>query len=277
MLLVRKGGPSMGLGCSSETPDLVVASAGDDKKISLLWKNGESMRTIPMAGTDTIDNIERKRCIEWLRCHTDTITGAMCNCKDEHLASVSLSGDVILHSLASGARAAEFKDPKNQVLRVLDYSRISCHLLVTVGDVGSVHLWDTTGRSPKVSWLKQHSAPTAGICFSPSNDKVIASVSLDKKLYTFDSGSRRHSFCIPYEAPFSTLAYRDDGLILTAGTSSGQVVFYDVRGKPEPLTVLRAFGNSEVNLLPSILRDIKMSGSVFACLLFFICLCATPY
>lgn len=107
--------------------------------------------------------------------------------------------------------------------------------------------------------------------------QVIASVGLDKKLYTFDSGSRRHSFCIPYEAPFSSLAYRDDGLILAAGTSSGQVVFYDVRGKPEPLTVLRAFGNSEVNLLPSILRDIKMSGSVFACLLFFICLCATAY
>ncbi|KAG5533350.1 hypothetical protein RHGRI_027518 [Rhododendron griersonianum] len=256
--------------------NLVVASAGDDKKISLWRKNGESMGTIPMAGTDTIDNIEetimaisfsnkssrylcsggsgqvvriwdlqRKRCIKWLRGHTDTITGAMYNCKDEHLASVSLSGDVILHSLASGARAAEFKDPKNQVLRVLDYSRISRHLLVTAGDDGSVHLWDTTGRSPKVSWLKQHSAPTAGICFSPSNDKVIASVGLDKKLYTFDSGSRRHSFCIPYEAPFSSLAYRDDGLILAAGTSSGQVVFYDVRGKPEPLTVLRAFGNSE--------------------------------
>lgn len=107
--------------------------------------------------------------------------------------------------------------------------------------------------------------------------QVIASVGLDKKLYTFDSGSRRHSFCIPYEAPFSSLAYRDDGLILAAGTSNGQVVFYDVRGKPEPLTVLRAFGNSEVNLLPSILRDMKMSGSVFACLLFFICLCATAY
>lgn len=60
----------------------------------------------------------------------------------------------------------------SQVLRVLDYSRISRHLLVTAGDDGSVHLWDTTGRNPKVSWLKQHSAPTAGVSFSPSNDKV---------------------------------------------------------------------------------------------------------
>ncbi|XP_057484234.1 LOW QUALITY PROTEIN: protein NEDD1-like [Actinidia eriantha] len=256
--------------------NLVVASAGDDRMISLWRKNGQSMGTIPVAGIDGGDNIEdsimaisfsnkgsrylcsggsgqvvriwdlqRKRCIKWLRGHTDTITGAMYNCKDEHLASISLSGDLILHNLASGARAAELKDPNNQVLRALDYSRISRHLLVTTGDDGSVHMWDTTGRNPKVSWLKQHSAPTAGVSFSPSNDKVIASVGLDKKLYTFDSASRRPSLCIPYEAPFFSLAFGDDGWILAAGTNSGRVVFYDIRAERHPLTVLRAYGNSE--------------------------------
>jgi protein NEDD1 len=128
---------------------------------------------------------------------------------------------------------------------VLDYSRISRHLLVTAGDDGTVHLWDTTGRNPKVSWLKQHSAPTAGVSFSPSNDKIIASVGLDKKLYTYDSGSRRPSSCIPYEAPFSSLAFRDDGWTLAAGTSNGRVVFYDVRGKPQPFVVLHAYSSSE--------------------------------
>ncbi|KAK2637411.1 hypothetical protein Ddye_032203 [Dipteronia dyeriana] len=256
--------------------NLVVASAGDDKKISMWKKNGQSMGTIPVSGTDSGDSIEesilaisfsnkgsryicsggsdqvvriwdlqRKRCIKWLRGHTNSITGAMYNCKDEHLASISLSGDLILHNLASGARATELKDPNEQVLRALDYSWISRHLLVTAGDDGTVHLWDTTGRSPKVSWLKQHSAPTAGISFSPSNDKIIASVGLDKKLYTYDSGSRRSSSCISYEAPFSSLAFRDDGWVLAAGTSNGRVVFYDVRGKPQPFTVLRAYSSSE--------------------------------
>ncbi|GJS24908.1 protein NEDD1 [Tanacetum coccineum] len=293
--------------------NLVVASAGDDKKISLWRKSGLSMGTIPAVGTDSGDNIEesiftinfstkasryicsggsgqvvriwdlqRRRCIKWLKGHIDTITDVKYNCKDEHLASISLSGDLIIHNLASGARATELKDPNGQVLRVLDYSRTSRHLLVTAGDDGSVHLWDTTGRNPKdantlgsrgdddfvkftlsvgisisismVSWLKQHSAPTAGISFSPSNEKVscnfcslpmIASVGLDKKLYTFDSGSRRPSFCIPYEAPFSSVAFREDGNTLAAGTTTGQVVFYDVRAKPQPFTVLRAYANSE--------------------------------
>ena len=35
-----------------------MASAGDDKKISLWRKNGQSMGTIPIAGNDSGDNIE---------------------------------------------------------------------------------------------------------------------------------------------------------------------------------------------------------------------------
>ncbi|TYI29728.1 hypothetical protein ES332_A05G337200v1 [Gossypium tomentosum] len=256
--------------------NLVVASAGEDKKISLWRKNGQRMWTVPVAGTDCGDNIEesilavsfinkgsryicsggsgqvvriwdlqRKRCIKWLRGHTSTITGVMYNCKDEHLASISQSGDLILHNLASGARAAELKDPNEQVLSVLDYSRISRHILVTAGDDGSIHLWDTTGCSPKVSWLKQHSAPTTGISFSPSNDKVIASVGLDKKLYTYDTGSRRPSTFISHEAPFTSLAFRDDGWTLAAGTNNGRVAFYDLRGKLQPFTFLRAYSSSE--------------------------------
>jgi protein NEDD1 len=60
----------------------------------------------------------------------------MYNCKDEHLASISLKGDLILHNLASGARAVELKDPHKQVLRVLDYSQTSRHILLTAGDDG---------------------------------------------------------------------------------------------------------------------------------------------
>lgn len=38
--------------------DLVVASAGEDKKISLWRKNGQRIGTIPVDGTDSGDSIE---------------------------------------------------------------------------------------------------------------------------------------------------------------------------------------------------------------------------
>ncbi|XP_065623429.1 protein NEDD1 [Quercus suber] len=41
--------------------NLVVASAGDDKKIALWRKNGQSLGTISVAGADSGDNIEYDR------------------------------------------------------------------------------------------------------------------------------------------------------------------------------------------------------------------------
>ena len=38
--------------------DLVIASAGDDKKITLWQKNGQSMGTIPLTGSESGDNVE---------------------------------------------------------------------------------------------------------------------------------------------------------------------------------------------------------------------------
>jgi protein NEDD1 len=125
--------------------NLVVASTGEDKKISLWRKNGQSLGTVPVTGKDGGDSAEeclsaisfskkgsryicsggtgqivkiwdlqRKLCIKKLKGHTSTITGVMYNCKDEHLASVSVGGDLIVHNLASGARATELKDPNGQ-------------------------------------------------------------------------------------------------------------------------------------------------------------------
>lgn len=61
-------------------------------------------------------DLRRRCCIKWLRGHTDVITGAMYNYKDEHLASISLNGVLILHNHASGAKVAELKDPNQQVV-----------------------------------------------------------------------------------------------------------------------------------------------------------------
>lgn len=94
------------------------------ESISSISFSNKGSRYICSGGTGQVVRIwdlHRKRCIKWLRGHNDTITGAMYNCKDEHLASISLSGDVIIHNLASGARATELKDPNEQVFIYLNF------------------------------------------------------------------------------------------------------------------------------------------------------------
>lgn len=109
--------------------NLVVASAGDDNRISFGCKNGHNMRTIPVDNVDNIEesiltvsfsnkasrymcsggsnqvvkiwDLQRKRGIKKFKGHTNTVTGVMYNCKDEHLAptagiSFSPSNDKII-------------------------------------------------------------------------------------------------------------------------------------------------------------------------------------
>ena len=49
-------------------------------------------------------------------------------------------------------------------------------------------------------------------------------------------------YCIHFEVPFTSLAFKDDGLELVVGTCSGSVVFYDVHGVVHPSTILCAYG-----------------------------------
>jgi protein NEDD1 len=74
---------------------------------------------------------------------------------------------------------------------------------------------------------------------------MIVSVGLDKKLYIYDPGVKKPVYSVPYDAPFSSLAFRDDGNTLAVGTNSGCVVFFDMRGRPQPFTILRAYSSSE--------------------------------
>lgn len=89
------------------------------ESISALSFSNKVSRYICSGGSGQVVRIwdlQRKRCIKWLRGHSSAITGAAYNCKDEHLASISLNGDLIIHNLASGTRTTEFKDPNEQVV-----------------------------------------------------------------------------------------------------------------------------------------------------------------
>lgn len=96
------------------------------ESISTISFSNKGSRYLCSGGTGQIVRIwdlQNKRCVKWLKGHTDTITGAVYNCKDEHIASSSRKGDIILHNLASGTKAAELRDPNGQVA----YTVLSAH------------------------------------------------------------------------------------------------------------------------------------------------------
>lgn len=66
---------------------------------------------------------------------------------------------------------------------------------------------------------------------------MIATVGLDKKKVI------QRSFCIPYKAPFSSLAFCDDGHTLAAGTTIGHLRFYNFCTKPQYFIFLHVYAN----------------------------------
>lgn len=98
------------------------------ESISTISFSNKGSRYLCSGGTGQVVRIwdlQNKRCVKWLKGHTDTITGAMYNCKDEHIASASRKGDIILHNLASGTKAAELRDPNGQVAYIVLTSKSS--------------------------------------------------------------------------------------------------------------------------------------------------------
>ncbi|GBG83488.1 hypothetical protein CBR_g37200 [Chara braunii] len=171
----------------------------------------------------------KKLCIKTLKGHSDLITGAMYNQKEDQLASISVSGDLLLHNLQTGTRATEIKDPQRQALRALEYSPHRRSFLVTAGDEGTVNIWDTNSRGLKATWPKKHSAPATGVCFSPTDAKFVVSAGLDKRLIFYDITNKTPVSTVVAEAPLSSLAIKDDGRVLAVGTNNGRILFYDIR------------------------------------------------
>lgn len=88
------------------------------ESISTISFSNKGSRYLCSGGTGQVVRIwdlQNNKCVRRLKGHCDTITGVMYNCKDEHIASVSRNGDLILHNLASSTKAAELRDPNGQV------------------------------------------------------------------------------------------------------------------------------------------------------------------
>eukprot|EP00850_Spirogloea_muscicola_P019865 SM000201S05921 [mRNA] locus=s201:145019:147309:+ [translate_table: standard] len=146
-------------------------------------------------------------------------------------------------------RSAELPDPDQQALRAVAFSPHRRHLLGAAGDGGTLRLWDASTRKLQLSWLALHAAPATAMCFSPVDPKVVMTVGLDKRLHIIDLGAKEPVASHPVGAPLTSVALRDDGGCLAAGTTGGAVVLYDVRaGRLAPGRSFAAHGTTEVSL-----------------------------
>ncbi|RKP05300.1 WD40-repeat-containing domain protein [Thamnocephalis sphaerospora] len=152
------------------------------------------------------------------------ITAIALDVDQTHLASVSVAGQLMAHSLQRGA------------LNAVDYSKFRKSLLLCGGDDGAVHMFDTNrSQTPLQTFQSAHGAPVKGTVFSPFNRFLMCSAGLDKHIILYDAEKKGAIKTLVADQPLTTLAFKSDGVTIAGGTLQGKLVLFDLRSSSRPL------------------------------------------
>ncbi|KAM4882276.1 protein NEDD1 [Thomomys bottae] len=251
---------------SSNNNFLVTASSGGDKIVVSSCKckpvpllelaegqkqtcvdlNSTSMYLVS-GGLNSIVNIwdlKSKRVHRSLKDHKDEVTCVTYNWNDCYIASGSLSGEIILHSVTTNISSTPFGHGSNQSVRHLKYSLFKKSLLGSVSDNGIVTLWDVNSQSSHHNFDSTHKAPASGICFSPVNELLFVTIGLDKRIILYDTSSKKLVKTLVAEAPLTAVDFMPDGATLAIGSSRGKIYQYDLRMLKSPVKTINAHKTS---------------------------------
>ncbi|RLN88311.1 hypothetical protein BBJ28_00009450 [Nothophytophthora sp. Chile5] len=164
------------------------------------------------------------------------------------LASSSVDGGISL-DVTTGELLSRFfypgETPANRIHRVTaiqasphPYAR---HTLGSTYADGSVRVWDLSTGQLTAEFVRHHEAPATSLALSPVSKVLLATGGLDGRVIFFDIQQRKYVAgpselrVLDLEQPVSSLALCADGKTLAVGTTTGEILVYDLRGVITPL------------------------------------------
>ncbi|KAM6214829.1 protein NEDD1 [Rhynchocyon petersi] len=219
---------------------------GEGQKQTCVNLNSTSMYLVSGGLNKTVNiwDLKSKRVHRSLKDHKDEVTCVTYNWNDCYVASGSLSGEIILHSVTTNLSSTPFGHGNNQSVRHLKYSLFKKSLLGSVSDNGVVTLWDVNGQSPYHNFESTHKAPASGISFSPVNELLFVTIGLDKRIILYDTSSKKVLKTLMADAPVTAVDFMPDGASLAIGSSRGKIYQYDLRMLKLPVKTISAHKTS---------------------------------
>ncbi|XP_069485519.1 protein NEDD1-like isoform X2 [Ambystoma mexicanum] len=245
------------LASAAGTGDKIVISSCKSKRI-LLFELAERKRQtclhlhsnckfLVSGGPDKAVNIwelNSRRLHRSLKAHKDEVTCVRFSGDDGCIASGSVSGEIILHSVSTNLSSSPFGHGSFQPIQSLKYSFLKTSLFGTASSSGTVSLWDANSQSCYHTFDCAHKAQASDLCFSPVNDLLLVSIGLDKMIQFYDT-SKKHLFkSVVAESPLTAVDFTPDGCGLTIGSSRGMIYQYDLRMLTSPVRKVCAHKSS---------------------------------
>ncbi|XP_053441338.1 protein NEDD1 [Nycticebus coucang] len=230
--------------CKSKPFPLLELAEG--QKQTYVNLNSTSMYLVSGGLNNTVNiwDLKSKRVHRSLKDHKSEVTCVTYNWNDCYVASGSVSGEIILHSVTTNLSGTPFGHGSNQSVRHLKYSLFKKSLLGSVSDNGVVTLWDVNSQSPYHNFDSTHRAPASGICFSPVNELLFVTVGLDKRIILYDTSSKKVVKTLVADAPLTAVDFMPDGATLAIGSSRGKIYQYDLRMLKSPVKTISAHKTS---------------------------------
>ncbi|XP_007668239.2 protein NEDD1 isoform X1 [Ornithorhynchus anatinus] len=225
---------------------LTLLELAEGQKQTCVNLNSTSMYLVSGGLDHTVNiwDLKSKRLHRSLKDHKDEVTCVTFNWNDCYVASGSLSGEIILHSVTTNLSSTPFGHANSQSIRHLKYSTFKKSLLGSVSDNGVVTLWDVNNQSPYHNFENTHKAPASGICFSPVNELLLVTIGLDKRMILYDTSSKMLLRTVIAEAPLTAVDFMPDGATLAIGSSRGKIYQYDLRMLNSPVKTITAHKTS---------------------------------
>ncbi|XP_012590481.1 PREDICTED: protein NEDD1 isoform X2 [Condylura cristata] len=219
---------------------------GEGQKQTCVSLNSTSMYLVSGGLNNTVNiwDLKAKRVHRSLKDHKGEVTCVTYNWNDCYIASGSISGEIILHSVTTNLSSTPFGHGSNQSVRHLKYSLFKKSLLGSVTDNGIVTLWDVNSQSPYHNFDSTHKAPASGICFSPVNELLFVTIGLDKRIILYDTSSKKLVKTLVAETPLTAVDFMSDGATLAIGSSRGKIYQYDLRMLKSPVKTISAHKTS---------------------------------
>ncbi|NXN44109.1 NEDD1 protein, partial [Rhinoptilus africanus] len=226
--------------CKSKSVTLFEIAEGAKQMCVSLNSSSSYIVSGGLDNTVNIWDLKSRKVYRSLKDHKDEVTCVTYNWNDCYVASGSLSGEIILHSVTTNLSSTPFGYSSRQPIRHLKYSSFKKSLLGSVSDSGVVTLWDVNSQNPYHNFENTHKAPASEICFSPVNKLLLVTVGLDKRIILYDTSSKKLLTTIVADFPLTTVDFMPDGTTLAIGCSRGKICQYDLRQLTSPVKTVIA-------------------------------------
>lgn len=228
------------LSCCNDTISLNKYTNG--KNLGQMTTSSQSLNSLALSkgsrylvtgGKDSIVyiiDLKQKEIVKSFTGHSSPISKVCFSNNDQCITSASSNGELFQYEVNSNKRISLINCDSN--ITDLKYSYFSKQVCATTEENGIVSIFDMK-RSKRILDYKNHTKQSKGLHFCKEYENSLFSVGSDQLLILYDIRQKKPHTIIETGKDLNSISFANGNIAI--GTSSGEILMYDLRREPFPI------------------------------------------